>query len=97
MEWWQKFEQLEYSNELLVGIGLLLFLVGVMKIIRSGLKMAFWVVLCGFGMGSIAYGTNKGDINLPFNSSNDLNEYVGTGKEISAEALQLLCRKVDEP
>lgn len=97
MEWWQNFEQLEYSNELLVGIGLLLFLVGVMKIIRSGLKMAFWVFLCGLGMGAFAYGTNNSEMNLPFNNTNELSEYVGAGKEMSNEALQLLCNKLEEP
>jgi len=96
MQWWESFEQLEYSNELLVIIGALLLLIGVMKIIRSGLKMFFWVVLCAVGAGAIAYGNKNSTVDLPFNNSNQISEYVGAGKDLSADALELLCRKLDD-
>lgn len=95
MQWWESFQQLEYSNELLVIIGGLLLFFGVMKIISSGLKMFFWVVLCGLGAGSVAYGINNKEVDLPFNNTNELSEYLGTGKELSSDMLQLLCTKLN--
>lgn len=95
MEWWDNFRQLEFSNEILIIVGALVLIIGVMRIISSGLKMLFWVILCALGMGSIAYGTNQRELSLPFNESNEIAEYVGTGKELSSDALRLLCDKLD--
>lgn len=96
MQWWESFKQLEFSNELLMIFGVLLLFIGVIKIIRSGLKMFFWVVLCGLGAGSFYYGNNNKEVKLPFNDTNELSEYVGAGKELSSDALRLLCTKLDE-
>lgn len=96
MAWWESFEQLEFSNEILIVLGALLFIIGVMKIIRSGLKMFFWVVLCGIGVGSVAYGTNGEVPSFLSGGKGEISEAVGAGKELSTDALKLLCTKLDK-
>ncbi len=95
MQWWENFKQLESSNELLIIFGGLVLIIGALKIVRSGMKMLFWFVLCGVGLVSVNYGLNNSTVQLPFNDSNELSEYVGTGKDLSADALELMCAKLE--
>lgn len=93
MAWWESFQKLEYSNELLVVFGGLLLFTGVVKIIRSGFKMLLWVVLCGIGLSGVLHGLNKTPDVLDSYKGEKMSAYVGTGKELSTEMLQLLCEK----
>ena len=95
MQWWENFKQLEFSNELLIIFGGLILIIGALKIIRSGMKMLFWFVLCCLGVVSVSYGINNNAVQLPFNDSNELSEYLGSGKELSSDALEMMCAKLD--
>ncbi len=93
MEYWQDFQRLEFANEILMAAGALLVLVGVMKIIRSSIQLIFWVFLAGAGVASVAYGWNHSTLDLPGKSPIDIADYIGPGKQMSADVLQLLCTK----
>ncbi len=96
MELWEEFRQLDYSNEILMIFGALLLLFGVMRIIRTSFSMLMWVLLCGLGAASMAFGFNEAGSPPLFENNPDLTEYVGVGKEISSDALLKLCEKIAE-
>ncbi len=96
MEMWEDFRRLAYSDEILIGLGALLVLVGIVKIVRSSLKMLFWVLLSALGLASISYGMDQNPINIGFGQKLILSDYIGQGKEMSADVLKLLCTKLEE-
>lgn len=94
-QYWQRFLEYEYANELMMGIGVLLFIIAALKIIRSSLKLLFWVFLGTLGATAFSYGYNSGDIFLPGDvgsaSRFDLSALIRDGKE---DALRLLCERL---
>ncbi len=93
--YWQEFLGFEYANELMMGIGVLLFIIAALKIIRSSLKLLFWVLLGTLGAASFSYGYNihKGILpgDLGVIERFDLSALIRDGKE---DALRLLCEKL---
>ena len=100
MEELQKFLSFEYADEVMIAVGAFLVFIGVTRIIRSSLTMVFWVALSGLGVASVSYGMNRSAIDLPFlddpkASLAELVELVGPGKALSADALNVLCERLD--
>ena len=95
-DYWSGFLNYEYSNEILMGIGVFLFIIAALKIIRSSLKLLFWVVLGTLGAFSFSYGYNDGNSGLPQiaaerAASIDLADIVRDGKE---DVLRVLCERL---
>ncbi len=95
-DYWYDFRAMAYSDELLIGLGALLLIFGILKIVKSSLSMLFWVILSGIGLTSIAQGLDQNPLQLAANQTGQVSEYLNAGKEISADALEVLCRKLDE-
>ena len=91
-----RFLDYEYSNEILMGIGVFLFIIAALKIIRSSLKLLFWVILGTLGAFSFSYGYNDGNAGLPQIAAEradsiDLADIVRDGKE---DVLRVLCERM---
>jgi len=95
-EYWENFRAMPYSDELLIGLGALLLIFGIIKIVKSSLTMLLWVILSGIGLTSIAHGLDQSPFQLAANSQGQVSDYLNAGKEISADALEVLCRKLEE-
>jgi hypothetical protein len=95
MAYWQQFLQFEFSNEVLMICGAMLVLIGVMRIIRSSLRLVFWVFLSGIGVAAVSYGMTGSAIDLPGTNGN-LTDLVGQGKDIPIDALRVLCLKLED-
>ena|GEM_PF-1286755 len=89
----EAFLAFEYSNQTLVALGLFLVLVGILKILKSSLVLIVWVALSALGASSIAYGMNRGDIDLPFpgQHGDPWIDRLGITAGASAEALARAC------
>lgn len=95
----QQFLNFEYADELMIAFGAFLIFTGVMRIIKSSLTMVIWVALSGLGVASVSYGMNRSAIDLPFlddpqASLAELAELALPGKELSADALAILCERL---
>lgn len=90
---WHRFEAFEFSYEVLMGVGALLLIVAILKIIRSSLTVFFWVVLGGIGAASFSYGMSGGDSNIAneLGEKADLSDIMREGKE---DVLRILCEKL---
>ena len=90
---WARFESIEYSYEILMGIGGLLIIIAALKIIRSSLKVLFWVVLGAIGFASFSYGMNRGDSQMTreLDGRIDIADIIRDGKE---DVLRVLCEKL---
>lgn len=95
-DYWHSFKAMPYSDELLIGVGALLLIFGIIRIVKSSLTMLFWVILSGLGLTSIAYGLDQSPFQLATSQSDQVGEYLDAGKEMSAEVLEVLCRRIDE-
>jgi len=96
MEYWRAFLEFEYANEVMMILGTLLVVVGVMKIIRSSLKLVFWVLLSGLGVASVSYGMSNSPLNLPGINNIGLADLERLRSGLSTDVLKLLCIKLDE-
>lgn len=95
----QQFLNFEYADELMIGLGAFLIVTGVMRIIKSSLTMVVWVALSALGVASVSYGMNRSAINLPFLEDPraglaELAELAAPGKELSVDALAILCERL---
>ena len=95
LAYWQQFLQFEFANEVLMIVGAMLVLLGVMRIIKSSLRLVFWVLLSGIGVASVSYGMTGSAINLP-GTDGSLTDLVDQGKDIPIDALRVLCLKLED-
>lgn len=58
--------------------------------------MLFWVLLSGLGLAAISQGLDKSPFQIAAANKDQLSDYVGAGKEMSADVLNVLCKKLDE-
>jgi len=93
---WKDFRGLPYADEILIGVGAMLLIVSILKIVKSSLKMFFWVALAGLGLTGIAQGLDHNPFVAAAVGSSPVADYIGTSKEISSDALSILCRKMEE-
>lgn len=96
LDYWNDFRNMAYSDELLIGIGAVLLIIGVIRIVKSSLTMLLWVVLSGLGLAAISQGLDKTPFQLAAANTGQLSDVVGAGKEMSADVLNVLCKKLDE-
>jgi len=95
MEQWNNFLQFEYASEVLIIVGALMTLIGVMKILGSSLRLLFWVLLCGLGASAVTYGLERSGTEIPLNLAEELKAFVGPGRELSVDAMRVLCERLD--
>ena len=95
-EYWNQFRNMAYSDEMLIGIGAVLLIIGVIRIVKSSLTMLFWVVLSGLGLAAISQGLDQSPMQMAMANKEQLTDVVGAGKEMSADVLNVLCKKLDE-
>jgi len=96
MEHWNNFLQFDYANEVLIVVGAIMVLMGVMKILGSSLKLLFWVLLSGAGAFSVAYGVERSGSDVPSNLAEELRSFIGPGRELSVDAMRVLCERLDD-
>ena len=97
MEYWEAFQEFEFSNETLMVVGALLVLIAVMQIIKSSLKLVFWVILAGVGAIGALYGHDRSALRLPSDLIDDARNLAGQGG-LTDSMMQALCLKVlNEP
>ena len=96
LDYWHQFRNMAYSDELLIALGALLLIIGVIKIVKSSLTMLFWVILSGLGLTAISQGLDRSPFEVANANQEKLEEVVGAGKEMTADVLAVLCRKLDE-
>lgn len=95
MEIWEEFLQFEFANEILMAGGALLVLIGLLKVLRNSLRVIFWVLLVGVGAFSVAYGMDRSSVAFPVNLSQELKDLAGPGRELSVEAMRVICARLD--
>jgi len=96
INYWKDFRSFAYSDELLIGIGAVLFIISILKIVRNSFTMMFWVALSGLGLVGISQGLDENPFATAAVRHSPVGDYVDTGKELSADALDILCRKMEE-
>ncbi len=96
LDYWQQFRDYPQSDAVLIGVGGIMLIFGVLKIVKSSLVMLFWVALSGLGLSSIAVALDQNPIQFATANKDRVDGYLDAGKELSADALQVLCRKLDE-
>ncbi|MGQ7844581.1 hypothetical protein ACUNV4_08900 [Granulosicoccus sp. 3-233] len=95
MNYWQEFLQFEYAHEILMAVGGLLVFVGVLQIVRSSLKMLFWVVIAGIGGITASYGMQQGSITIPGMEKLRGANLDTIASNIDTDVLEFLCQKID--
>jgi len=93
---WNDFRGLPYADEILIGVGAMLLIVSILKIVKSSLKMFFWVALAGLGLTGIAQGLDHNPFVSAAVGNSPVTDYIDTSKELSTDALSILCRKMEE-
>jgi len=97
IEFWKDFRAFAYSDEIFIGIGAMLLIVSILKIVKSSAVMMFWVALSGLGLTGIYQGLDRNPMQLAASKpAAQAIDYLDTGKEISTDALGILCRKMEE-
>ena len=96
MEYWRAFLAFEYANEVMMILGTFLVVVGVMKIVRSSIKLVFWVLLSGLGVASVSYGMSNSPLDLPGINNFGMSDLERLRSGLSTDVLKLLCIKLDE-
>lgn len=93
---WNDFRDLAYSDELLIGLGAMLFLFSIMKIIKSSATTLWWVLLSGMGLAAVSQGMDRKPFVAAAVKQSPVAGYFESGREISSDALEVLCRKMEE-
>lgn len=93
MEYWEAFQDFEFSNETLMVVGGLLVLVAILQIIKSSMKLAFWVLLAALGGWGALYGYDRSSVRLPENLAEEARNLAGPGG-LTEGMMQALCLKV---
>ncbi len=93
---WKDFRALAYSDELLIGLGAMIFLFSILKIVKSSATTLFWVVLSGLGLTGISQGLDNNPFVAAAARDTPITGYIDSGKELSTDALGILCRKMEE-
>lgn len=93
MEYWEAFQRFEFANETLIVLGGLLVFVALLQIVKSSIKMVFWVVLAVIGSCSALYGYDRSAIRLPENLIEEARNLAGSAR-LTNGAMQALCLRV---
>ncbi len=93
MEYWEAFQQFEFSNETLMVIGGLLVVIAMLQILKSSMKLVFWVILAIIGGFGALYGYDRSAVRLPDNLVDEARNIAGPGG-LTDNMMQALCLKV---
>ena len=96
MKYWQEFLRFEYADEVMLIVGALLVVWSALKIIRSSLKLVFWVLIAGLGALSASYGMQHSPLNLPPLHELGLADIRRLAPDIPTDVLQVLCEKLQQ-
>ena len=91
MELFETLSQMDYFNEILIGLGVLFTLFSVLKIIGSSIKLLGWVLLAGLGVFAIVTGLEQDSFSISADLKERLRVLSLPGKELSLSALKALC------
>lgn len=95
MKYWHEFLQFDYANEVLLAAGALFIIIGVMQIVRSSIKMLFWVIIAGVGAFSFSYGMQQGSYTIPGMEHLRGANLNTIASNIDSDVLEFLCQKLD--
>ncbi|NND89724.1 MAG: hypothetical protein HKN42_02585 [Granulosicoccus sp.] len=95
MDNWQAFLRLDFADELMLVVGALLIIIGIVQIVRSSLKMLFWVVLACIGVISTSYGMQHSPYDLPALHSMQLSDIRELTPQLNSDVLEFLCQKLE--
>ena len=87
MELFETLSQMDYFNEILIGLGVFFTLFGTLKIIGSSIKLLGWVVLAGLGVFAIVTGLEQDSFNISTDLKERLSMLAIPGRELSLKAL----------
>jgi len=93
---WTDFRELAYSDEILVALGAVIFIISILKVIKSSFTTFLWLALSGMGIISMSQGLDRNPFVAAAVKHSPVASYVESGQEISKDALNILCRKMEE-
>lgn len=93
MEYWEEFQKFEFSNETMMVIGGLLVVFALFQIIKSSMKLVFWVILAALGSFGALYGYDRSAVRLPSHLADEVRNLAGNGG-LTDGMMQALCLKV---
>jgi len=93
MEFWQAFREFEFSNETMMVVGGLFVCIAMLQIVKSSLKLLFWVILAVVGAASSWYGYDKSTVRLPDNLAAEVRSIVGPSG-LTEGMMHALCLRV---
>jgi len=79
MEYWEEFQKFEFSNETLMVLGGLLLVFALFQILKSSMKLVFWVILGSCGAFSALYGYDQSAVRLPAHLADEVKNIAGYG------------------
>ncbi len=88
------FAQLNMDPIVFLGVGAVLALVGIFKIIGNGISFAIWIILLILGVSSVNYGMKESGVKLSPEIAAQLSKVVEPGKTISQGAMKSLCEQI---
>jgi hypothetical protein len=96
MEYWQEFIRYEHANSVMMALGALLVFISIMQIVKSSLKMLFWVSLAGLGAASLSYGFEHSPFDLPALDKLNVKDVKTMAPDLDGDVLDFLCQKIDQ-
>ena len=93
MDFLNAFQALPYSDAILVGLGAIVLLIALVRIVQSGLAIALWVLLAAFGLAAVAHGSGRAPWETSALAGLELADVVGP----SRDALRRLCLGLGGP
>ncbi|MFT4728232.1 MAG: hypothetical protein ACI9UN_002739 [Granulosicoccus sp.] len=96
MEYWQEFIRYENANSIMMAMGVLLVFISIMQILKSGLKMFFWVFLAGIGAASLSYGFEHSPYDLPALDKLQVTDIQNMVPDMDGDVLDFLCQRIDQ-
>jgi hypothetical protein len=94
MQYWHEFLRFEFADELMLIVGALLVFFSVLKIVRSSLKLLFWVLLAGLGAASVSYGMQHSPLDLPPLDQLRISDIRNLAPGLTDDVLTILCQKL---
>ena len=88
----------EHAGEIMIALGALLVVVGTVRILKSSLTLAFWVLLCGLGTASVSYGMKRSELELPPlpGAATRVADRFEDTKALSVDVLRVLCERLED-
>lgn len=93
MEYWEAFQKFEFSNETMMVVGAVVVLFALFQIIKSSMKLVFWVILAAVGSFGALYGYDRSAVRLPSHLADEVRNLAGNGG-LTDGMMQALCLKV---